>query len=90
MSGRPRVWLRARRLEEAQQRAAVYGLAQRLAPDLGITAAELLAEADALRRRALAAGATTPTALVAFVAAETGIPETELQADRARTHEEPG
>ena len=82
--------MRVRRLQDAQQRAAVFGLAQRLALELGITGEELLAEADALRRRARTAGLTTSHDLVAFIAAETGISESELRTDLALTRERPG
>ncbi len=84
MKGRPTAWRRAQRLETVQQRAEVFALAQRLAPKLGISAEELLAEAAGLRRRMQAAGAITREHQLAFLAAEGGIPKDELRAELIR------
>ncbi len=84
MRGRPSVWLRTRRLKTVQLRAEVFALAQRLAPELGITTEDLLAEAVELRRRMQAAGAVTRDQQLAFLAVEGGIPEDELRAELIR------
>ncbi len=84
MRGTARIRRRTQRLEATCQRAAVFALAQRLAPKLGITTEELLTEVAGLQRRMLAAGASTRDLQLAFVATELAIPAAELRAELAR------
>lgn len=84
MRGQPSVWIRTRRLAAVHRSVDLLEEATRLAVDLGISPEDLLAEAAALQRRAQAVGATSNDAVLAFVAAEGGIPEAEVRAVMAR------
>jgi len=84
MRGQPSAWRRTQRLAVMRQRTEVFALAQRLAPELGMSAEDLLAEARALQRRLQVAGVVTRDQELAFVAAEGGITEDELRAELAR------
>ena len=86
MRGGPGVWARTRRLEGRWPRSApgAEDLAERLAAELGIPTGELLAEAADVAARCAAAGATTPEAAAALLAAEVGCDPAEALAEVER------
>lgn len=75
---------RIQRLAMMRQRAEVFDLAQRLAPELAISTEKPMAEAWALQRRMQVAGAVTRAQQLPFAAAELGIPEDELRTELSR------
>ena len=81
MKGKHWFWTWLQRLDAVHRQAELLAEAGRVAAELGISAAQVLAEATALRRRMQAAGAITSDQQRAFLAAESGIPEDELRAE---------
>ena len=69
----PDVWTRAGRLGGALERRALRREAARVAAEVGVSADELVAEAEALLGRARAAEARTAAEVDAFCAGELGI-----------------
>lgn len=73
MSGAPGPRARVRRLEAAISAAAVHAEAERLAVELGIAPAVLLADARIIAARCQAAGAVTPRQMTELIFAEAGL-----------------
>lgn len=81
MSGAPGPRARVRRLEAAISAAAVHAEAERLAVELGIAPAVLLADARIIAARCQAAGAVTPRQMADLIFAEAGLDAAEPRTD---------
>ena len=88
MRGGPSVWTRTARLEATRHAAVaaadLRAMAARVAAEVGVSEAAVLAEAAALTARCRAAGATTPRAMAAVVAAKVGCTVDEVWAEAER------
>ena len=86
MRGGPSVWTRTARLEAARGAVPIdlRALAERVAAEVGMDPAPVLAEAEAFAARCRAVGAVTATQIAELAAAELGLDPAEVWAEAER------